>query len=89
MYPNLPSAVRPVLHSADQPAPLPPSCLPELKGESSENSENSNCDSDDTFQLSQEATKPNLVSQEDLNDLVRDLNLTESYSELLASHLQR
>ena len=32
LYPNLPSAIRPVLHSAD--LPIPPSCLPELKGES-------------------------------------------------------
>ena len=89
MYPNLPSAIRPVPHSADLPVPFTPSCLSELKGESSENSENSSCDSDDTFQLSQEATKPHLISQEDLNDLVRDLNLTKSNSELLASRLQQ
>ena len=49
LYLNLPSAIRPVLHSADLPIPIPPSCLPELKGESWENSENSSCDSDDTF----------------------------------------
>ena len=87
MYPNLPSAIRPAPHSADLPVPITAPCFPELKGESSENSENSSCDSDDTFQLSQEATKPHLISQEDLNDLVRDLNLTKSNSELLASRL--
>ena len=74
MYPNLRSAIRPVLHSYDLPIPIPISCLPELNAESSENSENSSHESDDTFQLSQEATKPHLISQEDLNDLVRDLN---------------
>ena len=89
LYPNLPSAIRPVPHSADLPVPITPPCLPELKGKSSENSENSSCDSDDTFQLSQEATKPHLISQEDLNDLVQDLNLTKSNSELLASRLQQ
>ena len=89
LYPNLPSAIRPVPHSADLPVPITPPCLPELKGESSENSENSSCDSNDTFQLSQEATKPHLISQEDLNDLVQDLNLTKSNSELLASRLQQ
>ena len=86
-YPILPSAIRPVPHSADLPVPITPPCLPELKDESSENSENSSCDSDDTFQLSQEAIKPHMISQEDLNDLVRDL--TESNSELLASRLQQ
>ena len=89
MYPNLPSAIRPVLHSADLPVPIPPSCLLEIKSEFSENSENSSCDCDDTFQLSQETTKPHLISQEDLNDLVRDLNLTKSNSKLLALCLQQ
>ena len=88
LYPNLSSAICPVLHSADLPVSIPPSCLRELKSEFSENSENLSRDSDDTFQLSQEATKPYLISQEDLNDLVRDLNLTKSNSELLASRLQ-
>ena len=87
LFLNLPSAIRPVPHSTDLPVPITSPCLPELKGESSENSENSSCDSDDTFQLSQEAIKPHLISQEDLNDLVRDLNLTKSNSELLASRL--
>ena len=89
MYPNLPSAIRPVPHSVDLPVPVTPPCSPELKGKSSENSENSSCDSDDTFQLSQGATKPHLISQEDLNDLVQDLNLTKSNSKLLASRLQQ
>ena len=89
LYPNLPSAIGPVPHSADLPIPITPPCLPELTGESSENSEYSSCDSDDTFQFSQEATKPHLINQEHLNDLVRDLNLTKSNSELLASRLQQ
>ena len=89
LYPNLLSAIRPVLHFADLLVPIPPSRLPELKSESSENSENLSCDSDDTFPLSQEATKLNLITQEDLNDLVRDLNLTKSNSELLVSRLQQ
>ena len=89
LYPNLPSAIRPIPHSANLPVPITPPCLPELKGESSENSENSSCDSDDTFQLSQGATKPHLINQEDLNDLVRDLNLTKSNNKLLASRLQQ
>ena len=89
LYPNLPSVILPVPRSANLTIPIPPLCLPELKGESSENSENLSCDSDDTFQLNQEATKPHLISQEDLNDLERDSNLTKSNSELLASFLKQ
>ena len=89
MYLNLPSAIRPIPHSAALPIPIPLPCLPNLKGESSENSENSSCDSDDTIQLNQRASQSHLISQEDLNNLVRDLNLmTKSKSELLASRLQ-
>ena len=58
-------------------------------GECSKNSENLICDSDDTFQLNQEATKPHLISQEDLSHFERDLNLTKSNSELLVSRLQQ
>ena len=49
MYPNLPSAIRPVPNSADLPIAIPPPCLPELKDESSENSDNLSSDSHDTF----------------------------------------
>ena len=49
LYPNLPSAIRPVPNSADLPIAIPPPCLPELKGESSENSDNLSSDSHNTF----------------------------------------
>ena len=49
LYPNLPSAIPSVRHSADLPVPIPPSRLPDLKGESLENSKNSSCDSNDFF----------------------------------------
>ena len=88
LYSNQPSAVRLVSHSADLPVPITPMRLLELQGESSDNSKSLSRDSDDTFQLRQEATKPHLISHEDLNDLVRDLNLTKSNCELLASRLQ-
>ena len=41
------------------------------------------------FQLSQQPTKPYLISQKDLNDFKRNLNLTKSHSDLLASRLQQ
>ena len=89
MYTNLPSAIRPLPHSADLPVSIPPPFLPELMGECSKKYENLICDSDDTFQLNQEATKPHLISQEDLSDFERDLNLTKSNSELLVLRLQQ
>ena len=88
LYPNLPSAIRTVLHSYDLPVPIPPpSCLSELKVESSENSENSSCDIDNTFQLTQETTEPHLISQKDLNDLVQDI--IKSNNEPLVSRWQQ
>ena len=88
LYLKLSSAICPVPHSDALPVPILPPRLSELKHESSENSENSSCDSDDTIQLSQRATQLHLISQEHLNDLVRDSNLTKSNSKLLASRLQ-
>ena len=38
---------------------------------------------------SDDDTKPHLLSQSDLNDLVRDLQLTKEQSELLGSRLQQ
>jgi hypothetical protein len=73
-YPSLPSAVIPVLHSQD---------LPVLKPPKNWTTDNENNDdepvpmeqdiSDPDFQPST-SNKPRLISQSELNDLVRDLN---------------
>ncbi|KAK5649680.1 hypothetical protein RI129_000709 [Pyrocoelia pectoralis] len=88
-YPDLDSANRPVLHSEQIPIPsfsslpsLPEddAALPtfdEIQCMSSEN------DSDFEADLS----SPQRFNQQELNDLIRDLNLSKESSELLASRL--
>ena len=84
VYPSLPSAIRPVEHSDELPVPIPPETLPEPMAESSESS----CDSE--FQDDSSCTNcPHLINQHELNDLVRDLDLTKNKSELLGFRLQQ
>ena len=42
-----------------------------------------NIDCDPTFEASCSSSEPHLLSQGDLNDLVRDLNLSEKQAEIL------
>ena len=83
--PNLPSAICPVPHSAKLPIPKPPSDLPVISDESAECSE----DSSTEFDPCVSERRPHFITQEDLNDLVRDLNLCKDKSELLVSRLQQ
>ena len=62
-YPNLPSAIRPILHSSK-----PPSDLPVISDESAECSTDSSTD----FESCVSERRPHFITQEDLNDLVRD-----------------
>jgi len=83
-YPNLPSAIRPVPHSHEISIPIPSDRF-------------ANCNTSDTVSsfdnLDEEARfpdlkKPKLMSQSDLDDLVRDFNLTKGSSQLLGSRLK-
>jgi hypothetical protein len=90
VYPNIPSAIRPVPHSIDLPIPTPPSALHHSTDPSSTTSSSSSsastavasCASDDSSKI------PHLLSQAELNDLVRDLGLSKQQGELLGSRLQ-
>ena len=64
---------------------MPPASLPILDEESSTCSESS----DTHFKPCQNKGIPHLITQEDLNDLVRNLNLSKGKSELLGSRLQQ
>ena len=89
-YPNLPSAMRPVLHSETLPVPSPPN--QNVRDENDElcDSESSGSSSaerkDPSYQVADSI--PQLVTQATLNDLVRDLGLSKRKSELLGSRLQ-
>ena len=81
-YPNLSSALRPIPHGQDLPIPTP------LKVYSVDDDVSDKDDayvediSDPDFQPTS-STAPHLISQEELNDLVRDLTLLKSQAELL------
>lgn len=87
-YPNVPSAMRPVPHDNSLPIPQPPESYT-LDSESDSRSTSpeagpsyipSSIDLPDT---------PHLITQGELNDLVRDLDLPKTKAELLGSRLQQ
>ena len=83
-YPDLPSVIRPVQHYVDLLIPMPPASPAILDEKSLTYFESSGV----IFEPCQSKGIPHLITQEDLNNLVRDLNLSKSKSELLGSRLQ-
>ena len=88
LYPNIPSASHPVPHGEGLPVPDAPQSfsLGSEDDESSSSEISPSCDSD--F-LPSTSSKPHLITQGELNDLVRDLQLPKSKAELLGSRLQQ
>ena len=98
-YPNIDSALRPVAHCPEIPVPVFTS-LPDLISDEAamldvvgdENDNNSSCsncsDTDSSATSSQTQSKPKPFTQDQLNDLVRDLSLSKKASEVLASRLR-
>ena len=90
-YPNLNSAIRPVPHSEELPVPDFEG-LPQLESSLSSEEEDVSIDSNNTLAQNDfppSLFSPQLFSQEELNNLVRDLNLSKESSELLASRLKQ
>jgi len=89
-YPNLPSAMRPVPHSEDLTIPHPAAHLTlEDESEHVAATEIPNEERDDpTFETSTSSCEPHLLTQGELNDLVRDLKLSKTQAELLGSRLK-
>jgi len=90
-YPNLPSVMRSVPHSAELPVPKPPTNMTLSDSESSDedvDQANNNMDCDPTFARASSSNEPNLLTQGDLNDIVHDLNLSKKQAELLGSRLK-
>ncbi|UYV71887.1 hypothetical protein LAZ67_9000882 [Cordylochernes scorpioides] len=83
-YPDLPSAMRPVPHSDILPVPQPP----ESVIFSDDDSDRREQQWDDTNFEAGALSEPHLLTQGDLNDLVRDLDLSKKQSELLGSRLK-
>ncbi|XP_076324370.1 uncharacterized protein LOC143232621 [Tachypleus tridentatus] len=86
-YPNLPSAMRPVPHDDSLPIPKPPEewTLDEPDEETAMQGTGSDIDPD--FKPCSSGN-PHVITQSELNDLVRDLGLSKAKAKLLGSRLQ-
>ena len=85
-YPNLPSAIRPILHQPDVPVPTPPPVLIDVE-DSTTSSDLSSSECQSEYECFG-GERPRLFSQEELNDLVRDLDLPKVSAVLLGSRLK-
>jgi len=92
-YPNISSALRPVPHTEDLPVPVPlQQYILDSDDEPTENREkipqlSTSTDADFTADL--QFNEFHRITQEELNDLIRDLDLFKSKAELLGSRLQQ
>jgi hypothetical protein len=90
VYPNIPSAITPVKHDDSLQIPKPHQQWTLHEGEpistSPKDEPGPSCSNADPDFL--KVTAPHLISQFELNDLVRDLSLSKMQAELLASRLQ-
>jgi hypothetical protein len=90
VYPDCRSALKPVLHGSDYPVPIPPSS-DAIDNEESDTVDNNDSDTgamEYTCDPDSDIKKPHLISQAELDDLVRDLTLSKEKSELLGSRLK-
>jgi hypothetical protein len=83
LCPNFPSALRPVVHSPEVPVPQPT----EILKDAFTNSSDSGGDYEE-FQCHTESQSPQLFTQSELNDVIRDLGLPKEKAELLGSRLK-
>ena len=92
-YPNIPSAVRPIPHTEDLPIPVPPESYSlDLDDDHDDNDPTGpepSTSTDPDFELPHSSPECHLISQSELDDLVRDLELPKSKAELVGSRLQQ
>ena len=95
MYPNIPSALRPVPHGEGISVPEPPKQFDidsdeEDEGESTSGSPEPPVSAEPHVSHGMSsAPQPHILTQNELNDLVRDLQLSKSKAELLGSRLKQ
>lgn len=89
-YPNISSARRPIPHSENVPVPVFQELdqLPQCQEESTEIEEARPIEESDDEYCGETSSNPEPFSQNELNDLIRDLDLSKERAELLASRLK-
>ena len=89
VYPDCDSALKPVPHDVENPVPVPPSDI-DIQTDDDEDSDDDRVDDagDELYAVESEDKLPHLITQEELNDLVRDLSLSKEKAEILGSRLQ-
>ncbi|KAL4125789.1 hypothetical protein QTP88_010029 [Uroleucon formosanum] len=92
-YPNLDSAIRPVIHSASLPIPIPPEEGLNLNIEMECNQDSfdhhDECPEDADYTPDEDKSSLQTFSQDELNDLIRDMSLSNEKAKLLASRLKQ
>lgn len=83
-YPSIQSSIAPVPHSEELPIPSPP----QQNVSEDEDVQNPSDDSDFCNNDESQTNKPQFFTQQKLDDLIRELELTKSKAELLASCLK-
>ena len=90
-YLNLLYVMRPIPQSVELPVPKPPTNMTLSDSESSDEDvgqANNSMDCDPTFAGACSSNEQHMLTQRDLNDIVRDLNLSKKQAELLGSRLK-
>lgn len=87
IYPDLESSSAPVPHSETLPVPTLPSSVTEESDYQNLNDSVHSEESDVLF-LNDESKEPHFPSQQEMDDLIRDLGLTKSNAEILTSRLK-
>ena len=92
-YPNILSTIRPVPHTEDLPVPVPPQqYILDSDDEPTKNREKTpqpSTSTDADFTADLQYNEFHQITQEELSDLIRDLDLPKSKTELLGSRLQQ
>ena len=84
-YPDVPSAIRQVPHGPDLPVPEPDVAM---KSSSESESDNTSDRGEGEEYMPEENDRPVVLTQADLNDLTRDLNISKKSAQLLGSRLR-